>query len=160
MYRRYVIIGLVFFLLIGAYFVFFDNKKSDREYNKYYSKLVDRDTYNDVLDDVTLSIDEIEEDNKYSYIITFDNVSERKDNVKILIAKENVSDNEEYFPSFGIISNKGYSIVMNNSVVGENEVKGVNLTILNSDKIESMLIYFFSDDGEQFVKINVVNYLQ
>jgi len=160
MYRRYIIVGIVFLLLIGAYFVFFDKDKSDKEYEKYYNKLVDKDNYSDSLDGVSLSVDEIEENSKYSYIITFDNVSERKDNVKILVV-DGISnkDNIKYYPSFGIVDNRGYSLILSSEDKGEKEIKGVNLTILESEKIEYLLIYFNSDDGEQFVRVKVSNYL-
>ena len=160
MYRRYIVIGIVFLLLIGAYFVFFDKDKSDKEYEKYYNKLVDRDNYSDSLNGISLSIDEISEDNKYSYIVTFDNVSEREDNVKILVVNGNAKkDNVEYYPSFGIVDNEGYSLILSSEDRGEKEIKGVNLTILESDKIEYLLIYFSSDDSEQFVRVSVGNYL-
>lgn len=158
MYRRYLIVGVVFFLLIGAYFVFFDNDKNDKEYKKYYNKLVNRDEYSSELKGIDLSIDEISENNEYSYIITFDNVSVRQNNVKILIVDEQKKDSG-YYPSFGIIDNKGYSIILNDENREDKEVKGVNLTIVDSDKIENLLIYFFSENTEQFVKIKVGNYL-
>lgn len=157
MYRRYIIVGLVFFLLIGAYFVFFDKDKGNKEYEKYYNKLVEKDQYSDVLDGIELSIIEVEENNKYDYMITFDNASEKKENVKILVV--NPDDEGKYFPSFGMLDNKGYSIVCNGEISEEKDIKGVNLTILDSEKIEYLLIYFSSNNNEQFVKVNVVNYL-
>ena len=127
-------------------------------YKKYYNKLVDRDEYSDELKGIDLNIDEICEDNKYSYIITFDNVSIRQNNVKILVIDEQKKDSG-YYPSFGIIDNKGYSIILSDENRENNEVKGVNLTIVDSDKIESLLVYFSSDNTEQFVRIKVGNYL-
>ena len=156
MYRRYIVVGLVFFLLVGAYFVFFD-KDSNKEYERYYNKLVENGRYNDSLDGVVLSIVEEQVDNKYNYIITFDNASEKQENVKILVVNED--DEKGYFPSFGIIDNKGYSIVSNRETSEFKDIKGVNLTILDSEKIESLLIYFCSNNNEQFIKVDVVNYL-
>ena len=160
MYRRYIIVGVVFFLLVGAYFLFFDNKKKDKEYEKYYTKLVGKDKYEEELENVCLSIDEIEENGEYSYIITFDNVSEKQENIKILVVNgKSKEDNIGYFPSFGIVENEGYSIVVEDEEVKEKELKGVNLTILDSEKIEYMLIYFKGNNKEQFVRVKVSNYL-
>ena len=159
MYRRYIVIGIVFFLLIGAYFVFFDKDKDNKVYEKYYKKLVDRDNYSDSLSDVSLDIEEIGENNKYSYIVTIDNVSKRQNNVRILIADSNSNKNNvKYFPNFGIIDNKGYALIENGEI-NDKELEGINLTIVDSEKIEYMLIYFASDNGEQFVKVKVANYL-
>ena len=160
MYRRYIVIGVVFFLLIGAYFVFFDKEKTSKEYKTIYNKLINKTDYSGGIDGVTLSIEEISENSKYSYIVTFDNVEERKNNVKVLVADASSSkDNIGHFPSFGIIDNKGYSLIPNGVNAGEKEFKGLNLTIIDVDQIEELLIYFSSDDGEQFVKVNVSNYL-
>jgi len=157
MYRRYIIVGLVFFLLIGAYFVFFDKDKNDKVYDKYYNKLVDKEDYSDNLNGIEISIIEVGDNNKYDYMITFDDPDEKKENVKFLVV--NPDDDSKYFPSFGIIDNKGYSIVPNGEINEEKDLKGVNLTILDSDKIEYLLIYFSSESNEQFVKVNVGNYL-
>ena len=160
MYRRYIVIGVVFFLLIGAYFVFFDKEKINKEYENIYKKLVNKGEYNDVIDGVTLSIEEINEDNKYSYIVTLDNVTEKKDNIKVLVVDASSSRDEiSHFPSFGIIENKGYSLILKGANKGEKEIKGLNLTIIDVNKIEELLIYFCSDGVEQFVKVNVSNYL-
>lgn len=159
MYRRYIIVGVVFLLLVGAYFVFFDKDKSDKEYSKYYNKLVDKEEYGDNLNGVTLTIFESEENDKYSYVVTFDNVSVVNKNVKILVADSSKKDNKEYYPSFGIVDNKGYSIIPSNSEKKEKEVKGVNLTVVDVDKIEYLLVYYSSNDNEQFVKVKVSNYL-
>ena len=89
MYRRYIIVGVVFFLLIGAYFVFFNEKDNNKDYEKYYNKLVRREEFKTYLDDVNISVEEVAEgDSKYSYIITFDGVSENQNNVKILALDE------------------------------------------------------------------------
>lgn len=160
MYRRYIVIGIVFFLLIGAYFIFFDKEEDNKEYETYYKKLVGRDNYNDNLIGVSLDIEEIEENNKYSYIVTIDDVSERQSNVKVLVANNNSNiNNIEYFPNFGIIDNKGYTLITNEKEIDDKELKGINLTIVDSEKIEYMLIYFASDNGEQFVKVEIANYL-
>lgn len=160
MYRRYVIVGIFFFLLIGAYFVFFDKEKTNKEYNKYYEKLVSRKEYKDSLDGIMLSIDEVKENDRYDYIITFDNVDERKDNVKILVVDSKTDKNDKrYYPSFGIVNDQGYSIIKNNEDITGKETKGVNLMILDTDRIEEILIYFSSNENEQFVKINVSHYL-
>ena len=158
MYRRYIIVWLVFFLLIGAYFVFFDKDKNSNEYNKYYKKLVNRDDYEDSLSGVTLTIDEIEEEGKYSYIITFDNVSVKNENVKILVVSKDISN--KYFPSFGIVDNIGYSLVEKDKVCESKEKKGINLVISDSEKIENLYIYYSSNGNEQFVNVKVVNYLK
>ncbi len=160
MYRRYIIIGVVFFLLVGAYFLFFYDRDNDREYEKCYDSLVERESYEDNLVWVSLSIDEIKEEENYSYIITLDNVISRQNDVKILVVNSNCKkDKIEYFPSFGVVDNKGYSLVLSGEETGEKEVKGVNLTILDSDKIEYLLIYFKGNGIEQFVRIKVSNYL-
>lgn len=160
MYRRYIIIGLVFLSLVGAYFAFFYNEKNNKDYVKYYNKLVERDRYVERLDGIDLSIDEIVDNDMYSYIVTFDNVSVRQDNIKVLIVDENHENNDiEYYPSFGILDNKGYSLILDNENRESNEIKGLNLTILDSCKIESLLIYFSGNGVEQFVKVVVGNYL-
>jgi len=162
MYRRYIIVGIVFFLLIGAYFVFFDKEKDNNDYEKYYNKLVEREEFSSYLDDVNLSIEEVEEDNsKYSYIITFDGVEEKKENIKILVIDEECSKEKvESFPSFGIIENKGYSLVKEgNQDVEKKLLKGVNLTIIEKEKIETFIIYFSSGSNEQFVKVNVSDFI-
>lgn len=155
MYRRYIVVGVVFFILIGAYFVFFD-KKDNNDYKKYYNKLVERENFSSYLNDVNLNIEEVMQDNlKYTYIITLDNVTEKKENIKILVLDEKCEKgNLEYFPSFGIIDHKGYSFVK----LGEEDeekklLKGVNLSIADKDKIDNFIIYFYSDGIEQFVKV-------
>lgn len=158
MYKRYIIVGIVFFLLVGAYFVFFYDKK-DNTYGEYYDKLIEKGNYSDSLNGVDLSIVEnIEKDNKYSYIITFDKVSIVNNNVKILVS-DGSEDSEKYFPSFGIVDNEGYSIIPVSEEKGDKQVKGVNLTILESEKINYLLIYYNSNGNEQFVRVKVSNYL-
>ena len=160
MYKRYIIVGLVFFLLVGAYFIFFNKDNGDKEYKKYYDKLVEREEYSDSLDGVTLTIFENEDNGKYNYVVTFDNVNVKQSDVKILIADGNSSkDNMEYYPSFGIVDNEGYSIILSSEEKKDKEVKGVNLTIVDSDKIEYLLIYFSGNSNEQFVRVKVSNYL-
>ena len=140
--------------------MFFNSEKNDKEYEKYYIKLVEKDKYKEELEGVYLSIDEVEDNGKYSYIITFDNVGKKQENVKILVVDgKSKEDKIEYFPSFGIVENKGYSIVLENEEVKEKEAKGVNLTILDSEKIEYMLIYFNGNNKEQFVRVKVSDYL-
>lgn len=159
MYKRYIIVGIVFFLLVGAYFVFFNDKKEDKEYEKYYEKLIDREEYSDSLSGVDLSIVEnLESNDKYSYIITFDNVSIVNNKVKILVS-DGSSSSKNYFPSFGIVDNKGYSIIPVSEEKGDKQVKGVNLTILESEKINYLFIYYSSNGNEQFVRVKVSNYL-
>ena len=158
MYRRYIIVGAVFFILIGAYFIFFDKDKENDDYEKYYNKLVVNDTFVNYLDDVNLNIQEIGgENDKYTYTITFDGVSEDKNNIKILALADNCSkDKLEKFPSFGIISNKGYSLVKEGNEDEENKrLKGINLVIIDKEKINGFIIYFACDDNEQFVKAQV-----
>ena len=159
MYRRYIIVGIVFFLLVGAYFVFFDNDKKDKEYSKYYNKLVNKEEYSDSLQGVDLTIFESEENDKYSYVVTFDNVSVVNENVKMLIVDNSKKSSKGYYPSFGIVDNKGYSIIPSSNEKKEKEVKGVNLTVVDVDKIEYLLIYYSSNNVEQFVRVKVSNYL-
>lgn len=162
MYRRYVIVGIVFFLLIGSYFIFFNKKENSKEYEKYYSKLVEREEFSNYLDDINLNISQLEEENsKYTYTITFDGVTSTKNNVKILILDEKCSkDKIEHFPSFGIIDNEGYSLVKIGSEDIENKLlKGVNLTVIRAEKIDNFIIYFSSDNVEQFVKVKVSDFL-
>lgn len=157
MYRRYIVVGVVFFLLIGAYFIFFDKNKSSNDYEKYYSKLVEREEYKDYLDDVNVSIEEVKEDGKYSYIVTFDGVTSAKENVKILVLDEKCNKDEiEFFPSFGIVGNFGYSLVTNGNEDEEaKKIRGVNLTIIDKEKIDNFIIYFNSNGVEEFAKISV-----
>lgn len=160
MYRRYIIVGVFFLLLIGSYFVFFNDKETTNDYDKYYLSLISKDNYSDSINGVSLSIDEIEDNNKYSYIITFDNVSEKQENLKILVLDNNCNKEKiKAFPSFGIIDNKNYSLVSANNDIEKKELKGVNLTIIDSDKIEYLLIYYNSNNVEQFVRVKVSNYL-
>lgn len=160
MYRRYIIIGVVFFLLIGAYFIFFDKKEVKNDYKEYYTKLVERQEFNGYLDDVNINIEEIDNGNsKYTYIVTFDGVSSTKSDVKILVLDAACSkENMEVFPSFGIVANKGYSLVKSGE---ENEgnklLKGVNLTVIEEDKIDYFIIYFSSNGVEEFAKVQVSN---
>lgn len=160
MYRRYLIIGLVFLLLIGAYFVFFDKDKSDKEYEKYYKKLVEKGTYSDSLEDVSVNIYESSKNGKYIYSITLDNVSEKQSNVKVLIVDSNASkDKIDFFPSFGIIDNKGYALVPEGETSKDNEKEGLLLTTEYNSKIEYMLVYFCGNGEEQYIKIKVSDYL-
>lgn len=160
MYRRYIIVGVVFFLLIGAYFVFFDKKEDKNDYEKYYNKLVERQEFKSYLDDVNINIEEIDEGNsKYSYIVTFDGVSSTKSDVKILVLDEECTkDNMEVFPSFGIVENKGYSLVKDGEEnIDNKQLKGVNLTILDENEIDYFIIYFSSNGVEEFAKVQVSN---
>lgn len=159
MYRRYIVVGVVFFLLVGAYFAFFNKDKEDKEYQKYYTKLVEKEVYSNNLDGIDLSIVESEENGKYSYIITLDNASSKVDDVKVLVIEDTTSKDVKYFPSFGIVDNKGYSLISSGDERDDKQVKGLNLTVLNSDKIENLLIYFSGNGSEQFVKVRVVDYL-
>ncbi len=158
MYRRYIIVGFVFFLLIGAYFVFFDKRENKNDYEKYYNKLVERETFVDYLDDVNISIEEIVLDNsKYTYVVTFGGVTSKKENIKILVLDENCSKEKvEVFPSVGIVSDKGYSLVEQGEQDKENNLYeyGV-LTIADKEKIDNFIIYFSSKGVEQFAKIAV-----
>lgn len=160
MYRRYIIVGVVFFLLIGAYFVFFDKKEDKNDYEKYYNKLVERQEFKSYLDDVNINIEEIDEGNsKYSYIVTFDGVSSTKSDVKILVLDEECTkDNMEVFPSFGIVENIGYSLVKDGEEnIDNKQLKGVNLTILDENEIDYFIIYFSSNGVEEFAKVQVSN---
>ena len=159
MLRRYVIVGIVFFLLIGAYFVFFD-KDENEEYEDVYNKLVGFHNYKSSLNDITLSVDEINEDGKYTYIVTLDNIAMKMDNVKILVVPNGATkDIIGSYPSFGLIDNKEYSIIPSDQQRGDKEIKGVNLMLIDGAKIEELLIYFSSDSCEQLAKINVSSYL-
>lgn len=158
MYRRYIVVGVVFFILIGAYFVFFNDKKGSNDYEKYYNKLVEREEFVTYLDDVNISVEEIDEGaSKFSYIITFDGVTENQNNVKILVLDSDCSKEKiEEFPSFGIIENKGYSLVkMGDEDIENRKLKGVNLTVLDEEEIDYFIIYFSSDKQEKFIKIQV-----
>lgn len=160
MYRRYIIVGVVFFLLIGAYFVFFDKKEDKNDYEKYYNKLVERQEFKSYLDDVNINIEEIDEGNsKYSYIVTFDGVSSTKSDVKILVLDEECTkDNMEVFPSFGIVENRGYSLVKDGEEnIDNKQLKGINLTILDENEIDYFIIYFSSNGVEEFAKVQVSN---
>lgn len=160
MYRRYIVVGVVFFLLIGAYFVFFDKKEDKNDYEKYYNKLVERQEFNPYLDDVNINIEEIDEGNsKYTYIVTFDGVSSTKSDIKILVLDEGCTkDNMEVFPSFGIVENKGYSLVKDGEEnIDNKQLKGVNLTILDENEIDYFIIYFSSNGVEEFAKVQVSN---
>ena len=159
MYRRYIVVGIVFFLLIGAYFVFFDKKAGSNDYEKYYNKLVKREEFNSYLDDVNINVEEQfdAENSRYSYSVFFDGVNEVKENIKILILDENCSKGKiEYFPSFGIIDNKGYSLVKEGNEDRANKLlEGVRLSVSNKNKIDYFIIYFSSDNIEQFARIAV-----
>ena len=162
MYRRYIIVGVVLFLLIGAYFIFFDKKKGGNEYEKYYNKLVEREEFSSYLEDVNIDIKEEKESNsKYTYSVTFDGVSEAKENIKILILDANCSKEKiENFPSFGIVANKGYSLVKDGKGDEENKLlEGVNLSVSNKEKIDYFIIYFASGSNEEFVKVEVATFL-
>lgn len=162
MYRRYIIVGIVFFLLIWAYFMFFDKKEDNNEYENYYNKLVSNENFISYIDDVNISVEEIDEgNNKYSYIITFDGVNQTKENIKILVLNQECrKDQIEEFPSFGIIANEGYSLVkLGNEDESKKMIKGVNLAVLDKEKIEYFIIYFSHSNLEQFVKIKVSDFI-
>ena len=160
MYRRYFIIGFVFFLLVGAYFVFFNKDNNGKEYNKYYKKLVDRETYNNNLNGVSLSIYEIIENDGYVYSVIFDDVNEKENNIKVLVVEANVSkDDVEYFPSFGIIDNYGCALIPQGGQTSAKEKEMLSLNIEYSERIEYLLIYFNGNGEEQFVKVKVSDYL-
>ncbi len=146
-------------MLIGAYFIFFDNDKTNKDYNKIVENLAEKENYNEQLIGANLDIEEISEDDKYDYIITIDNVSQKKDNVRVLVMEDIEDYKDKHFPSFGVIDDKGYSIIPSNEQKREKEIKGLNLTILDSDKIECLLIYFACDGEEQFIRVNVASYL-
>lgn len=158
MYRRYIIVGVVFFLLIGAYFVFFDRRETKNDYQKYYNKLVEREEFLSYLDDVNVNIEEIvQSESVYTYVVTFGGVTSKKENIKILVLDENCSKEKvEIFPSVGIVSDKGYSLVREGEQDKENNLYeyGV-LTIANKEKIDNFIIYFSSKGVEQFAKIAV-----
>ena len=110
--------------------------------------------------DITLSVDEINEDGKYTYIVTLDNIAMKMDNVKILVVPNGATkDIIGSYPSFGLIDNKEYSIIPSDQQRGDKEIKGVNLMLIDGAKIEELLIYFSSDSCEQLAKINVSSYL-
>lgn len=145
-------------MLIGAYFIFIDKKDGNNEYEEYYKKLVERGNFSDSFDGVNVYVEEIvQTDNKYTYIITLDGVSEKKEDVKVLVLDEKCKKDEvEYFPSFGIMDNKGYSLVKDGEEDNENKmIKGINLTVVDKNKIDCFLIYFSSNGGEQFVRVSV-----
>ena len=158
MYRRYITVGIVFFTLVCSYFLFFHKKDTDNEYEEFYEKLVERVEFSNYLDDVNINIEEIDDGNsKYSYIVVFDGVNEVKEDVKILVVDENCSvEIIEYFPSFGIIANHGYSLVkVGNEDEEQKKIKGISLVVSNIDKVNNFLIYFSSNGIEQFVKVPV-----
>ena len=158
MYRRYIIVGAVFLLLVGVYFAFFNDKKGGNEYEKYYNKLVKNEEFSTYLDDVNVSVEEVDEgNNKFSYVVTFDGVSENQNNVKILVLDADCNKEKvEEFPSFGIISEKGFSLVKNGEENSQNKkIKGVNLIVVDEEEIDYFIIYFSSDKQEKFIKIQV-----
>lgn len=162
MYRRYIVVGVVFFLLIGAYFIFFDKKSNDNEYEKYYNKLLNRTEFSSYLNDVNINIEEIEQENsKYTYTITFGGVTEKKENIKILVLDEKCSkENVEVFPSIGIVSDKGYSLVKEGEQDTNNKLYEIGaLSIADKEKIDIFLIYFNSNGREEFVKVKVSDFL-
>ena len=162
MYRRYIIIGVVFFLLIGAYFVFFDKKEDKNDYKEYYAKLVERQEFKSYLDDVNIDIEEVDEGNsKYTYILTFDGVTSTKSDVKILVLDAECSkEHIEIFPSFGIVENEGYSLVKSGEEnIQDKHLKGVNLTVIEEDKIDYFIIYFSSNGVEEFAKVQVSTFV-
>lgn len=160
MYRRYIFIGMFVLLLVGAYFIFFDKDNRNNDYEEYYTKLLKQESFSNTLEGLSLSVEEIEENGKYSYIITIDEASEKQSDVKVLLLNGNCKEEElEVYPSFGIIDNKDYSIVPKDEEISDKEIKGINLTILEKGKIEYLLIYFLGNGKEQFVKVKVSNYL-
>lgn len=149
-------------MLIGAYFVFFNNlDNKDHSYSKCYTKLVNREVYEDNLDNVSLSIvrSDKKENNLYDYVFIFDGVSEKLSNVKIMVVDSNYANRDGYYPSFGIIDNKGYSLINKDDEKGNKEIKGINLAIVDSSEIDYVLIYFSYDNIEKFVNVKVSNYL-
>lgn len=161
MYRRYFIIGFVFFLLIGAYFVFFDKESENNDYDIYYKKLADREYYSDEIEGVDISIFENEDNGTYIYSIIIDNVKEKESDIKVLILDENVTKGDvKYFPSFGIVDNKGCSLIPTGLDGGAKEKDMLSLSMEYNAKIEYILIYFNGNNEEQFAKIKVSDYLK
>ena len=159
MYRRYFVVGLVFLLLVGAYFVFFDKDNSDNEYEVYFSKLVNADNYVDSLSGVDLEVYEVETSGKYVYTMVFSEVLKKESNIKVLVMDDSQKDDYGYYPSFGIIDNKDCSLVPSGSEKKVNESEGLSLTMEYDKKIEWLRIYFASESGEQFARIRVIDYL-
>ena len=160
MYRRYFIIGFVFLLLIGAYFIFFNKDNNGNDYDEYYKKLVDRETYSERLNGVPISIYESIDDGEYVYSVIFDDVEEKESNVKVLIVDSaTIKDEIKYFPSFGIIDSKGCSLIPEGTESSAKEKEMLSLNIEYGERIEYMLIYFNGNSEEQFVRIKVSDYL-
>ena len=66
----------------------------------------------------------------------------------------------EIFPSFGIVENKGYSLVKDGEEnIDNKQLKGVNLTVLDEDKIDYFIIYFSSNGVEDFAKVQVSTFV-
>lgn len=158
MRRRYIFIGIFILLLIGAYFIFFYKNNKNNDYKEYYTRLLQQESFSNTLEGLDLSVEEIEENGKYSYVITIDDAMEKYDDVKVLVVNGSCSEEKiEAYPSFGIIDSKGYSLIPKGEKKVEKELKGINLTILETEKIEYLLVYFSGNGNEQFVKVKVSN---
>ena len=158
MYRRYVIVGVVFFLLIGAYFAFFDKKEENNDYEKYYKKLVNREEFSSYLDDVNITIKEtLQSDSKYTYEIVLGGVTSKKEDIKVLILDDNCKEEiVEFFPSIGIVSDKGYSLVKKGEEDRKNNLfEYARLAISDEEKIDYFIIYFSSNGVEEFARVAV-----
>ena len=155
--KRYLTIGLVLFLLVISYFLFFYEPKIDNDYDFYYNKLVSQEIFDDNIIDFDVNIQEIiRENSNYDYVITFENFIQEKENVKILILDEDLKNNEDVqeSASFGIIGNYNYNFYINDDIEN-NVIKGCNLVILDNKKVDYFLIYFSGSGEEFFYKIEV-----
>ncbi len=156
-FKRYLTIAVVLLALVASYFIFFYKGDKTTDYEIYYEKLMSQETYEENSELFDIKIEEMERENgNYDYIVTFENFTTKVENVKILIAdKECKNEDKVYsFPSFGIISTKGFSFdKLENTDVENKIVAGTNLVIIDNKKISNILVYFAYLDIELFLSV-------
>lgn len=159
MFKRYLSIGVVAVILFFCYLIFFNKPKVDNDYNLYYQKLKTQETFVSESEFFDIGIEkEIGEGDNFNYIISFENFTSKLDDVKILFIDEKVVAEDEiyYYPSFGIVSYKGYSFdIKENKDINNNVLDGVNLVKYNNKKIDYLLIYFAYNENEIFLKLSL-----
>ena len=106
-----------------------------------------------------INVEQVPTDSEnFDYVVSFDNFTQKLENVKILIMDSQVINKNEtyFFPSFGIISYMEYTLdKLENKDIENKVIPGVNLVKYDNKKIDDLLIYFAYKDNEIFLKIKI-----
>ena len=153
MYKRYLTVIIVLITLVGCFFLFFDKPTNKELYNKYLKKINHQEDFVDVSNSKDLKLEVVYEyiNNQYHYVITITS-NKTLNNFKALVVPSETNENK-YYPSFGIFDNENINLV--HSEPGDNETKGVNLVVSNREKIETFKMYVSYDNYEYYYLVNV-----